>query len=76
MNVALGVSTSSPAGGSCSNPGAVAVVSQSGFLLRSVLAAGQQRQLGFDVAVSSGNEAVCGLHDYVDLLAGDPDHHA
>ncbi len=54
-------------------PGPVAVVSQSGFLLRSVLAAGQQRQLGFGVAVSSGNEAVCGLHDYIDLLAGDPD---
>ena len=54
-------------------PGPVAVVSQSGFLLRSTLAAGQQRQLGFGVAVSSGNEAVCGLHDYIDLLAADPD---
>jgi acetate---CoA ligase (ADP-forming) len=54
-------------------PGPVAVVSQSGFLLRSTLAAGQQRQLGFGIAVSSGNEAVCGLHDYIDLLASDPD---
>ncbi len=54
-------------------PGPVAVVSQSGFLLRSTLAAGQQRQLGFGIAVSSGNEAVCGLHDYIDLLATDPD---
>jgi acyl-CoA synthetase (NDP forming) len=54
-------------------PGPVAVVSQSGFLLRSCLAAGQQRQLGFGVAVSSGNEAVCGLPDYLDLFAGDPD---
>ena len=52
--------------------GAVAVVSQSGFLLRSALAAGQQRQLGFGLAVSSGNEAVAGLPDYVDLLADDP----
>jgi acetate---CoA ligase (ADP-forming) len=55
--------------------GGVAVVSQSGFLLRSTLAAGQQRQLGFGVAVSSGNEAVTGLHDYVELLADDPDTH-
>ena len=55
--------------------GGLAVVSQSGFLLRSTLAAGQQRQLGFGVAVSSGNEAVAGLHDYVELLADDPDTH-
>lgn len=53
--------------------GGVAVISQSGFLLRSCLAAGQQRQLGFGVAVSAGNEAVCGLADYVDLLADDPE---
>jgi acyl-CoA synthetase (NDP forming) len=53
--------------------GPVAVVSQSGFLLRSVLAAGQQRQLGFGIAVSSGNEAVAGLPDYLDVLADDPD---
>jgi acyl-CoA synthetase (NDP forming) len=52
--------------------GPVAVVSQSGFLLRSCLAAGQQRQLGFGVAASSGNEAVCGLADYVEFLADDP----
>jgi len=53
-------------------PGPVAVVSQSGFLLRSCLAAGQQRQLGFGVAVSSGNEAVCGLPDYLDVFTEDP----
>jgi acyl-CoA synthetase (NDP forming) len=53
--------------------GPVSVVSQSGFLLRSALAAGAQRQLGFGVAVSSGNEAVTGLHDYVELLADDPE---
>jgi acyl-CoA synthetase (NDP forming) len=52
--------------------GPVAVISQSGFLLRSCLAAGQQRQLGFSIAVSSGNEAVCGLADYIDLLAEEP----
>ncbi len=54
-------------------PGPVAVVSQSGFLLRSALAAGQQRRLGFGIAVSSGNEAVCELHDYIELLAADRD---
>jgi acyl-CoA synthetase (NDP forming) len=53
-------------------PGGVAVISQSGFLLRSCLAAGQQRQLAFGVAVSSGNEAVCGLADYIAHLADDP----
>jgi acyl-CoA synthetase (NDP forming) len=52
--------------------GPVAVVSQSGFLVRSALAAAQRRQLGVSIAVSSGNEAVCGLHDYVGLLADDP----
>jgi acyl-CoA synthetase (NDP forming) len=54
-------------------PGPVAVVSQSGFLVRSALAAAQRRQLGISIAVSSGNEAVCGLADYVDLLADDED---
>ena len=71
MNVGLGVNLFT--GGRISlRSGGVAVVSQSGFLLRSALAAGQQRQLGFGVAVSSGNEAVCELHDYVDVLADDP----
>lgn len=53
-------------------PGPVAIVSQSGFLVRAALAAAQQRQLGISVAVSSGNEAVCGLADYVELFAADP----
>jgi acyl-CoA synthetase (NDP forming) len=51
--------------------GGVAVVSQSGFLVRSALAAAERRALGISLAVSSGNEAVCGLHHYVDLLADD-----
>lgn len=54
-------------------PGPVAVVSQSGFLTRACLAAGAGRQLGFSVAVSSGNETVCGLADYVEVLGSDPD---
>ena len=55
------------------DPGATAVISQSGFLLRSCLAAGLQRRLGFGVAISSGNEAVCGIADYIELLADDPE---
>jgi len=53
-------------------PGGVSFVSQSGFLTRSTLAAAAQRQLGVGVAVSSGNEAVCDLADYVELLVEDP----
>jgi len=53
-------------------PGGVSVVSQSGFLVRSVLAAAGQRQLGVAIAVSSGNEAVCDLADHVEVLADDP----
>ena len=52
-------------------PGPVAVVSQSGFLTRACLAAGAGRQLGFSVAVSSGNETVCGLADYIEVLGDD-----
>ena len=55
------------------DPGGVAVVSQSGFLVRSALSAGRERRLGFSVAVSSGNEAVCELADYVEALAADDD---
>jgi acetate---CoA ligase (ADP-forming) len=54
------------------NPGPIAVVSQSGFLVRACLAAGQGRQLGYSIAVSSGNETVCGLEDYVETLTDDP----
>lgn len=51
--------------------GGVAVVSQSGFLVRSALAAAGERQLGVSIGVSSGNEAVCDLADYVAVLADD-----
>jgi acyl-CoA synthetase (NDP forming) len=51
--------------------GGVAVISQSGFLVRSALAAAGRRQLGISLAVSSGNEAVCGLHDYIEVLTDD-----
>jgi acyl-CoA synthetase (NDP forming) len=51
--------------------GAVAVISQSGFLVRSALSAAKERQLGISLAISSGNEAVCGLADYIEALAAD-----
>jgi acyl-CoA synthetase (NDP forming) len=53
--------------------GGVAVVSQSGFLVRSALAAGRERRLGFSIAVSSGNEAICDLADYLEALVADRD---
>jgi acyl-CoA synthetase (NDP forming) len=53
--------------------GGVGIVSQSGFLVRSACAAAKERQLGVSIAVSSGNEAVCDLADYVSVLAVDPD---
>jgi acyl-CoA synthetase (NDP forming) len=52
-------------------PGCLSVVSQSGFLVRAVMAAAQQRQLGIAIAISSGNEAVCDLADHVDALVAD-----
>ncbi|MDO8365059.1 MAG: acetate--CoA ligase family protein [Actinomycetota bacterium] len=53
-------------------PGGVAIVSQSGFLVRSAMAAADERGLGVSVAISSGNEAVCDLADHVAVLAADP----
>jgi acyl-CoA synthetase (NDP forming) len=52
-------------------PGGISIVSQSGFLMRSALAAATQRRLGISIAVSSGNEAVCDLADYVEALIDD-----
>jgi len=52
-------------------PGGVSVVSQSGFLVRSALAAAAQRQLGVAIAISSGNEAVCDLSDHLEVLVDD-----
>jgi acyl-CoA synthetase (NDP forming) len=52
--------------------GGVSIVSQSGFLVRSAMAAAKERALGVAIAVSSGNEAVCDLADHVAVLAADP----
>ncbi|MCU1501836.1 MAG: hypothetical protein JWM12_1190 [Ilumatobacteraceae bacterium] len=52
--------------------GGVSIVSQSGFLVRSAMAAAGERRLGVSIAVSSGNEAVCDLADHLAVLAADP----
>jgi acyl-CoA synthetase (NDP forming) len=76
-NVPLGVNLFTggrldlPAGG-IHTVGGVGVVSQSGFLVRSALAAAGERALGVSIAVSSGNEAVCDLADHVAVLTADP----
>jgi acyl-CoA synthetase (NDP forming) len=76
-NVPLGVNLFTggrldlPAGGT-HTVGGVGIVSQSGFLVRSAMAAAGERALGVSIAVSSGNEAVCDLADYVHVLAADP----
>ena len=49
----------------------MSIVSQSGFLVRSAMAAAKERALGVSIAVSSGNEAVCDLADYLRVLAAD-----
>ena len=53
--------------------GGIAVVSQSGFFVRAAFAAGLERRLGFSYGISSGNEAVCEVADYLDYLVAD-DH--
>jgi acetate---CoA ligase (ADP-forming) len=53
--------------------GGVSVVSQSGFLMRAAMVAAQERNLGMRLAISSGNEAVTGLVDYLDFLVDDPE---
>ncbi len=69
-NVPLGVNLFT--GGRLDQPsGGVAIVSQSGFLVRSAMAAAGERRLGVSIAVSSGNEAACDLADYVSVLAAD-----
>jgi len=69
-NVPLGVNLFT--GGRIDPPaGRVSIISQSGFLMRSALAAAVQRRLGIAIAVSSGNEAVCDLADHVEALIDD-----
>jgi acyl-CoA synthetase (NDP forming) len=51
--------------------GNVAVLAQSGYLLRAALNGGHERQLGFSHAVSSGNEADVGLLDLIEYSVDD-----
>jgi acyl-CoA synthetase (NDP forming) len=53
-------------------PGAIAVVSQSGGILGSLLSRGTARGIGFSKLVSTSNEADLDLSDFVDFLADDP----
>jgi acyl-CoA synthetase (NDP forming) len=53
--------------------GGLALVSQSGGLVTALIDAGAERLLGFSYLISSGNEAVTDLTDYVDYLIADPE---
>lgn len=53
--------------------GGLSIVSQSGALLSGVVMAAWDRpQVGLNVVISAGNEAVTDLADYLDYLAEDP----
>jgi len=55
-------------------PGGLSIVSQSGAMLSGIaMAAWQHPGFGLNILVSSGNEAVTDLADYVGYLAVDPD---
>lgn len=51
--------------------GSVAVISHSGGMLNEVLNYGGYRGIRFSTLISSGNEAVCTVADYVDYLVDD-----
>lgn len=52
--------------------GGLSIVSQSGALLTGVvMAAWERKQVGLNMVISAGNEAVTDLADYVDYLASD-----
>jgi len=53
-------------------PGGVGVVSHSGGVLNEILNYGTYRGIRFSKAVSAGNEAVCGVSDFVEHLVDDP----
>lgn len=53
--------------------GRLAVVSQSGGLLNAIIEHGHARGIGFSRLISSGNEAVINLCDYIEYLLEDPE---
>ena len=54
-------------------PGSVGVISHSGGMLLDVASASVDRSIGFSKLISTGNEAVTDLVDYLDYLIEDPD---
>ncbi len=54
-------------------PGGVSLISQSGGLTNAVTELGASRGIGFNYIISSGNEAVVEMADYIEYLAGDPE---
>jgi acetyltransferase len=56
--------------------GNVAMISQSGNLIRGVTEEFERVGLGFSHFVSVGNQADLGFHEYLDYLKDDPDSHA
>ena len=52
-------------------PGGVGLISQSGGLMSALSMAGRERMLGFSYLVSSGNEAVTDLVDYIEHFIDD-----
>lgn len=55
------------------DPGPVAIVSQSGSMMGSLMSRGQGRGLGFSKLVSVGNESDIGVGEITEMLADDPD---
>ena len=55
------------------NPGKIAMISQSGGISVTAMGRAQELGLGFRIAISCGNEAVLGIHDFIDALAEDAD---
>ena len=54
-------------------PGGVSLISQSGGLTNAVTELGASRNIGFNYMISSGNEAVVEMADYIEYLADDPE---
>jgi acyl-CoA synthetase (NDP forming) len=54
-------------------PGGVSLISQSGGLTNAVTELGASRNVGFNYMISSGNEAVVEMADYIEYLAQDPE---
>ena len=53
-------------------PGSIAVVSQSGGILGSLLSRAQALGVGFSKLIATGNESDLEVSDFIDHLAGDP----